>query len=232
MTTTAPAPALHPTRVTGAWDESPTLRALSFAPAGEAGGHTAPGQYVKIIPATGAEGIFALANAPGAGLELLVKRGAPAGDAVAALAPGDEVRITAPIGAGYPIASHEGKDLVLFAAGSGIAPIRAVVRHVLADRDRWGRVRVYYGHRHPEEFAYRGEEQSWRSGAVDLVRVVSRPPAEWRGAAGHVQEVFARDPGALDDSVFYLCGMKGMVNGVIDTLAGLGVERGRVFLNY
>jgi NAD(P)H-flavin reductase len=230
--TTVTAPALHPTRVTGAWDESPTLRALSFAAAGGAAGHSAPGQYVKIIPEGGTEGYFALANAPGSGLELLVKRGAPAGDAIASLAPGDEVRITAPIGAGYPIASHQGKDLVLFAAGSGIAPIRAVVRHVLGDRDRWGRVRVYYGHRHPDEFAYRGEEPSWRSGDVDLVRVVSQPPAGWRGETGHVQDVFARAPGSLDNSVFYLCGMKGMVSGVVEALAGFGIDRERVYLNY
>lgn len=228
--TTAAAPAYQPFRVTRAWDESSTLRALALAPQAE--GHTAPGQYVKVLPGGGAEGTFALANAPGSAVELLVKRGAPAGDALAALSEGDELRVTSAIGPGYPVAAHHGRDLVLFAAGSGIAPIRAVVRHVLGSRGDWGRVRVYYGQRHAGEFAYRAEEGRWRDGAVELVRVVSSQGDDWAGERGHVQQAFARDPGDLAKSVFYLCGMKGMVNGVVETLAGLGVDRGRTYLNY
>lgn len=221
---TSPAPELVAVAVARAWDETPTLRALVLDAAPLVPRHTTPGQYVK-ARARDKEGFFALANAPGAPLELLVKRGGAAADALAALEPGATIEITAPMGKGYPIEQHRGHDLLLVAVGSGIAPIRSVVRHVLADRGRFGAVRVYYGQRRPEDFAYAREEEEWRRQGIELVRV---PSAE----GVYVQDALRASPPPLANCCAYVSGMKPMIAAVTDTLVGLGLERGRVFLNF
>ena len=114
--------------------------------------------------ATSGEAFFALATAPdpGATAELLVKRGGKVSDAlVAAAVPGGTVELTRPFGAGFDVQDAEGRDVLLFAAGSAIAQIRALIQHVITHRNRFGRVTLFYGQRHGAEFAYRAEHLDW-----------------------------------------------------------------------
>ena len=112
-------------QVLDAWDETAAFRGVRVAlPPALARAHERPGQLVKARTDAG-ETYFALASAPdpGATAELLVKRGGNIADAlVAAAAPGRTVALTRPFGAGFPMDEAEGRDVLLFAAGSGIGP--------------------------------------------------------------------------------------------------------------
>jgi NAD(P)H-flavin reductase len=210
--------------VTRVWDETPTLRGVIVDAGDLARGHIAPGQYVKARLGE-AEGFFALASAPGEPLEILVKK-------AGALAPGDRIGMSAPHGAGYPVAAHEGRDLLLFAAGTGIAPIRAVVHQVLRARPRFGAVRLWHGQRAASELAYAREHDAWRAAGVEIVPVVSGADPGWEGARGYVQDVLRAAPPPLARAVAYVCGMKEMEDGVIEVLVGLGMPRDDVHRNY
>jgi NAD(P)H-flavin reductase len=215
-----------------AWDETAELRGLKLdLPEEIARAHVAPGQYVK-LRAGGQEGFFALASPPGAAAELLVKRGAPIGDALAALRAGEPVEVSAVQGRGFPVDAAEGRDLLFFAAGSGITPVRAAVAHALGRRQRFGSMVLFYGQRRPEAFAYASELSAWERAGMEVVRVVSRPDEGWGGARGHVQDALeGRRPATANASAF-LCGMKAMVQAVSDRLIGLGMGRERIHLNY
>jgi NAD(P)H-flavin reductase len=154
----------QPVSVLRAWDETRAFRGVALAlPAALAEAHERPGQVVKARTPAG-EGFFALASAPAAGaVDLLLKRGGKVADALAAAArPGATVELTAPFGNGFPVEEADGRDVLLFAAGSGIAPVRALVQHLLSHRDRFGRATLFYGQRHGAEFAYRDEAVAWR----------------------------------------------------------------------
>ncbi len=224
--------------VVDSWDETPTLRAvrIELAPS-PAASHTLPGQVVKIRMPAG-EGYFALASAPSPSraADLLVKRGGRIADgAIASAVPGGAIEVSAPFGKGFPVAEAEGKDVLLFAAGSGIAPIRSLVQHVLGHRDRFGRVTLFYGQRRGGDFAYRSEHLSWERGGVRVVLCPSREEDAWQGVRGRVQEVarsLAFGGAPPGDAVAFVCGMHTMVDDVRSTLAGAGVPRERVHVNF
>lgn len=231
------AESFEPVAVVAAWDETPALRGLRLTlPAHRASLHTAPGQVVK-VRAGDAVGYFALASAPGAGtVELLVKRGGAVADAlIAQAAPGATVSVSGPSGRGFPVDAAHGKDVLLFAAGSGITPVRSVVQHILAHRAQFGGAALFYGHRGHDEFAYTNEHAAWDQGGVKVVLCSSQAPDGWNGHRGYVQDV-AHALGFLalapENAVAYLCGMKGMVAGVKDVLGRAGVAPDRIFLNY
>jgi NAD(P)H-flavin reductase len=212
-------------RVTRAWSESETLRALAFASEEIAARHTAPGQFVR-VQCSNEENPYALANDPGAAeLELLFKSDTSLTQAMGALAPGDEIVVTAPEGAGFPVAAHAGRDLLLIAAGSGIAPLRAVVHAVLRERARFGAVTLFYGHRELSHFAYRAEWDGWRAGGVEIVPVLS-------GDGGRVQDVVAARRPPLANAVAYLAGMRAMIAETRAVLVGMGLPEERVYLNF
>jgi NAD(P)H-flavin reductase len=217
-------------------DETPTLRALVLDGSDAARHHVQPGQVVKVRNSKG-EGYFALANAPGTGkLELLVRRGGNVGDELVATGhSGARVEASAPFGRGFPVAEGSGRDLLLFAAGSGISPMRSLVQHITRARGGFGRVVLFYGERSDGDFAYAGERDGWITNGVQVVLCCSRPSATWLGEKGYVQDVarqisFARvDAGG---AVAFLCGMKGMVSAVRDALAIAGLPVERTYLNY
>jgi sulfhydrogenase subunit gamma (sulfur reductase) len=224
---------LHPAAVATAWDETRELRGVRLeVPAEVRATHRLPGQYLK-VRAGDKEGYLALASAPGKVPELLVKRGGALGDAIAALEGGAPVSISDAQGKGYPVEENAGRDLLLFAAGSGITPIRALLDHVIAHRPSYGRVLLFYGHRAPGDFAYQQEHATWTAAGIELIKVVSRPDGtDWSGATGHVQDaLLARKP-PVERATAFLCGMKGMVAGVTAALESLGLDKQRIFLNY
>jgi sulfhydrogenase subunit gamma (sulfur reductase) len=224
--------------VVEAWDETRAFRGIRRGlPPALGRAHERPGQVVKVRTAAG-EGFFALATAPHQGgvAELLVKRRAgPIADAViAAAVPGAALDLTRPFGNGFPIEEAEGRDLLLFAAGSGIAPIRAVVQHVEAHRNRFGRVTLFYGQRSGAEFAYRAEYIEWERHGIRVVLCPSGAVDAWPGVRGRVQEVarslaFGGSPPG--ESVAFVSGMTAMVDDVRRTLAAAGVPAGRVHAN-
>ncbi len=234
---------LGPTEYTAAsvleaWDETPAFRGIRLLlPPELAHAHVRPGQVVKVRGRGAGEGFFALASAPGpdGAAELLVKRGGKVADAIAAVPAGGTLELTRPFGAGFPVEDAEGRDLLLFAAGSGIAPIRALVQHVVAHRNRFGRVTLFYGQRRGAEFAYRSEQLEWERRGIRVVLCPSGEDDAWQGLRGRVQEVarslaFGGSPPG--DTVAFVAGMTAMVEDVRATLAGAGIPPERVHANF
>jgi sulfhydrogenase subunit gamma (sulfur reductase) len=230
--------AYHAVPVLEAWDETAAFRAVRLAlPPPLARAHLRPGQVVKVRTATG-EGFFALASAPdpAARADLLVKRGGKVADAlVAGAAAGGPLQLTEPFGNGFPVEAALGRDMLLFAAGSGIAPVRALVQHVLGHRERFNRVTLFYGQRHGAEFAYRREGLAWERGGVRVVLCPSQADDAWEGVRGRVQEVartLAFGGSAPGETCAFVSGMAAMVDDVRHTLAEAGVPKERVYSNF
>ncbi|HET8539103.1 MAG TPA: oxidoreductase [Anaeromyxobacter sp.] len=228
-----------PAPVIDAWDETPAFRGIRLAlPQALAREHVRPGQVVKVHATGAGEAFFALASAPdpGATAELLVKRGGRVADAaIAAAARRGALEITRPFGNGFPIEDAEGCDLLLFAAGSAIAPIRALIQHAVVHRNRFGRVTLFYGQRHGAEFAYRAEHLDWERRGVRVVLCPSGADDAWQGVRGRVQEVartLAFGGGPPGDAVAFVAGMTAMVDDVRATLAGAGIPPDRVHANF
>jgi NAD(P)H-flavin reductase len=224
--------------VQDAWDETPAFRGVRVVlPPALARAHERPGQVVKVRTPAG-EAFFALASAPdpGASAELLVKRGGKVADAlVAGARPGGAVELTRPFGTGFPLGEAEGRDVLLFAAGSGIAPIRALVQHLAVHRNRFGRVTLFYGQRHGGEFAYRAEHLDWERHGIRVVLCPSAEDDAWQGLRGRVQEVaqsLAFGGASPGEAVAFVSGMTAMVEDVRRTLATAGVPPDRVRANF
>jgi NAD(P)H-flavin reductase len=222
--------------VVDAWDETLSLRAVAVELGDLGAAHRVAGQVVRVrVP--GGTGHFALANAPANGRgELLIRRGAPVADELIAEArPGSALELTAPFGQGFPVEAAVGRDLLLFAAGSGIAPIRAVVQEVLARRPEFGHVALFYGERGADSFAFSDEHADWRADNVHVILCSSDPAGGWEGARGYVQDVARSHELAAvhpERTVAFLCGMKPMVIAVRAMLSENGLATERTYLNF
>ena len=182
----------------------------------------------------GKAAFIAIASAPGecafgeGAVELLVKAqsGATAGE-ICALDVGAEVEVSPVMGKGFDLTAVRGRSkAVLFATGSGISPIRALLRSGTLKTDA-GATTLYYGTRDAEATAFLEESASW---PCDVVRVYSEASGK------HVQDVLREDiaSGKIDanDTFAVLCGQKEMADEVIEMLTSAGLPREACVMNF
>jgi NAD(P)H-flavin reductase len=203
-----------------------------------AAAYTTPGQFVQAkTTADGKAGFFALASAPDANnggvVELLIKASGETAEALCAAREGGKILASAPMGKGFKMETipvDAFGRVYLFATGSGISPIKALIESGRLDAPaRSGEVVLYYGTRSPEAMAYADRLSVWE--ADHGVKVV--PVFSGQGE-GYVQEAFAKAGGAGDGAgvAAVLCGQKGMTEAVREALTGAGVPAEAILLNF
>jgi len=129
------------------------------------------------------------------------------------------------------------QNVLLFANGSGIAPIRAAIESGQLNIAAGGRsCRLYYGVKSPSDMPYADRFARWEEAGVAVVPVISRPEdckLEWPGRTGYVQNALEEDGVPIPrNSGALLCGVKGMAESVSDLLKKAGVLEGRILTNF
>jgi sulfhydrogenase subunit gamma (sulfur reductase) len=194
-----------------------------------------PGQ-VAILGVEGVgESYFAIASAPQdkGVLQFLVKDGKGAAGAIFAMKAGDVVQVKGPVGKGFPIDQYKGRDLIIEAVGTAIAPMRGVIRSIVKRRSDFGKVTAIFGVRVPEDFPFRNEMAEWEKAGIETILTVSRPEGTgWEGKEGYVQLHCADVMEDLDKPVALVCGMKDMMQQSREELCRLGVDECDVLTNY
>jgi len=162
-------------------------------------------------------------------LELLVgidERGSPG--AHLALDPGTRLDIEGPIGSFTFPADPQERRFMFIAGGTGIAPLRAMLRHALAIPHR--EIGLMYSARTPDDFAYEDELRALaRVGQIQLRQTVTRTGgADWTGSRGRIGraelEPLVHDPATL----CFVCGPSTLVEGTMKLLEELGIARERI----
>ena len=128
---------------------------------------------------------------------------------------------------------QRGRDLVFTAMGTGVAPLRSALRHVLNRKNDFGRLVVLYGARTPDDFCYRDETQSWEDAGVELRQVISRPDGhDWSGPTGYVQSLLDHVLPELKNPVALVCGSREMIAQTRDRLQQMGFAAEDILTNY
>ena len=194
-----------------------------------------PGQVAILSKEGVGESYFAIASAPEdrKGLEFLVRNGEGVSAFLFTAKVGDSVSGKGPLGKGFPVDNHVGRDLFLSAVGSAIAPLRSVLRSICHRRMEFGKVVLVYGVRQAEEFPLLDEMKEWRTNGIEVILTVSLPEAgTWTGKIGHVQSHFREALGGLRQPVAMICGMEAMIQQSRDELARLGIPPDEILTNF
>jgi ferredoxin-NADP reductase/predicted pyridoxine 5'-phosphate oxidase superfamily flavin-nucleotide-binding protein len=225
-------------------EESRTIRSLHLEPIDGAG--VVPnlaGQHlpIRITPPGAATPVirdYTLSVAPSDGAyRISVKREGVVSSLLHDLAVGELVEARAPAGS-FTIDAAEKRPAVLLAAGVGITPMLAMLRHVVYEGARKRRTRsiwLFYSAHTKAERAFDQEIASLvaaASGAVKLVRLLGDPAGAVAGLdydeEGRIGVELLKTRLHLDDYDFYMCGPPGFMQSVYDGLRDLQVADSRI----
>ncbi|HLA10059.1 MAG TPA: hypothetical protein VJ023_05660 [Pyrinomonadaceae bacterium] len=223
--------------ITNVQEQARETRSFDLMPEGARNNHGVnfvPGQVAVLSVPGEAPAYFAFAGAPeDPELEVLVKRKVGASTRIFDMGPGERVELLQVAGRGFPLDESRGKDLVFVAMGTGVAPLRSALRHVLRRKQDFGQLVVLYGARTPDDFCYSYEIDSWEDAGVELRQVISRPgDHDWSGPTGYVQTLLDHVLPDLSSPVALICGSREMIEQTRDRLMQMGFATHNILTNY
>ena len=199
-----------------------------------------PGQYLDVMLSAGRRRSFSIASAPADGrlIELHVRRASSSGftgQLFDSMHAGTLLRIEGPLGQ-FWLRTGSPRPPLMVGGGTGYAPLRAMLRQLIASGDRRP-VELYWGARDlPDlyEHAWLERLRGERAG-FDYHPVLSAPPAgigrHWAGRCGLVHEGVLADHPDLSGFDVYASGPPAMIEAVRSEFARHGLPREQLFFD-
>lgn len=210
---------------------------LSLRPCGEALAWL-PGQYLDVLLDDGKRRAFSIANAPRPDglVELHVRRVAGGGfseHVFRGLQLGMELQVEAPLGTFVPRADSD-RPMLLVAGGTGFAPIKAIIEHLLrqyAERPAPRPVQLYWGARTPADLYLEPLVQEWALRPwFDYQAVLSEaePGDPWH-RRGLVHEAVLADHPELSGYDLYMSGPPALIDAGRHAFVDAGLPPDRLY---
>jgi ferredoxin-NADP reductase len=147
------------------------------------------------------------------------------------LRPGDQLELRGPIGGYFVWEADLGGPVLLLAGGSGIVPLRCILRHRAAIQSSVA-ARLLYSARRISEVIYRDELADLASDdGVDVRFTLTREqPDGWDGYARRIDRELLAELAwpAGDQPLTYICGPTAFVETAANTLVELGQDAARI----
>lgn len=142
---------------------------------------------------------------------------------------GDPCELMAPFGQ-FTFREGEANRLCLIGGGSGVTPIRAILR-AIADQRFSVEARLLYFNRSEKDIIFHREflEMPQAHSGIRVSFALTDPPPGWAGLTGRISaELIDVALGDFTPDLVFLCGPPPMTELTIELLTARGIERGQI----
>jgi len=142
---------------------------------------------------------------------------------------GDAVPVAGPLGK-FTLPEQINNDLCLIATGTGIAPLRSMLHHIINQNIPHKNIYLIFGCRTTQDILYKLEMEELTSEYpyFSFIPVLSRPNEDWTGAHGYVHHVYEQIFADKRPATFYLCGWKNMIMEARERLTAMGYDKSQI----
>jgi ferredoxin-NADP reductase len=215
-------------------DETAQVRTLRLEIPGWPGHRAGQHLDIRLTADDGyqAERAYSIASAPGEPLAITVERlddGEVSPYLTEEVRAGDQIEVRGPIGGYFVWEPALGAPLLLAAGGSGIVPLRSMLR-LRSQTGSQVPVRLLYSSRSLDDVIYRSEIDTPAAGVTVFHTLTRSRPPGWTGYARRVDEKMLTEVAwpAADKPLAYVCGPTSFVETVAAGLVELGYPPVRV----
>ncbi|MEL6556315.1 MAG: ferredoxin-NADP reductase [Cyanobacteria bacterium J06621_11] len=162
---------------------------------------------------------------------------------------GQKVKITGPVGKEMLLSDDPNANIVMMGTGTGIAPFRAYLWRMFKDREKEanpdyqfnGKAWLIFGIPKTENILYKEELEEMQAKYPDnfeLTYAISREQKNSEGGRMYIQHRVAENAARLwemvqqDNTYVYICGLKGMEDGIDEAMAAEASKAGIEWSDY
>jgi len=192
-----------------------------------------PGQFVEMSLLGIGEAPISITSSPShqGFLEFTIRAVGKLTKAIHNLKPGDRVYLRGPYGNSFPFEDVKGRDLAFIAGGIGLPPLRSLINLVFDNREDFGKVKILYGARTPDELCFKEELKTWQGiNGTEVLLTVDTPDETWAGNTGVVTELWEKACISPSNCVAFVCGPPVMIRFVIEKLIRTGFNNKNIYV--
>ena len=189
-----------------------------------------PGQFLEVSVLNIGEAPISICSYSKQYTEILVRAVGNVTHHICSLKERDSLFIRGPYGKGYPMDKLKDRNIVIIAGGTGIAPLRSVIKYIEQNRNNFYDISIFLGFRTPREILFKRDLKLWEK-LFNLSISIDKPCKEWRKNVGFVHTIvdqfnFERDTVAL------ICGPPLMMKAVTEILKKKNFKDENIFMSY
>lgn len=146
---------------------------------------------------------------------------------------GAHIGLRGPFGTYWPLDRAKGRDIVFITAGLGCAPVTSSIRHVVANRDHYGRLVIMQSVRYRNEGLWEPQYDQWRAlPDTQVLLTASRDKTRWPNwELGRVGVLLDKADYDKQNCIVMMCGPDAMMHDTAATIAALGVPGENIYLS-
>ncbi len=190
-----------------------------------------PGQFFEVsIPGIG-ECPLASCSYNKEYVDLLTKKVGNVTTAMFQLKKGDVIYIRGNYGNGWPIKRLIGKNLILIAGGTGLAPITSMIEYIEQNRKQFKNIVIYFGFRNENFILLKERIKNWKKKfnlTITLDHKISNQE-EFVCQTGFIHELLAKDKPSIKETIALMCGPEIMMQCSTDKLISKGLKPNRIY---
>lgn len=194
-----------------------------------------PGQFVEVsLLGLGEVPISICSSARRMGFfELCIRNAGRVTSAIHRLEHGSVVGIRGPYGNGFPMKQFYNRDLLLVAAGLGMAPLRSVFLYALDNRWLFGNITIINSAKFGKDLLFQKELKAMKDIAtaenISIIQTATRNP-EYEGLHGRATAHFDKVNVNPENCAVAMCGPPAMYKGMFEELIARGYDPRYIFV--
>jgi len=192
-----------------------------------------PGQTISLTVAPGTFRPMSIASPPQERSRITtfqdISPGGPGSQWMLRIREGDTLEFMGPLGR-FTADYQSPRKKVLIATGTGIAPYWSMLYDTTETKISDENIALYWGLRYKEDMYLTDEIAQLKQERKNLAYyfVLSKPPDDWQGLRGHINEYVFANEKTLTNCDFYLCGNNAMIRDMESALLVKGVPKEQI----
>lgn len=152
------------------------------------------GQFLEIsLPGVG-EAPISISDFGDGYIDLTIRKVGKLTDKVFNLEEGDYINVRGPYGKGFSLDNYKGKNLIIVAGGTGLAPVRSIINYFYDNIEELKSFKLISGFKSPKDILFKEDIERWKS-KIDVIITVDKGDEKWKDNTGFVTEYIRK----LDD---------------------------------
>jgi anaerobic sulfite reductase subunit B len=195
-------------------------------------GDVKPGQFFEVsIPKYG-EAPISVSEIGKDYVDLTIRRVGVVTDIIHSFFPGDSLFLRGPYGNGFDVNIFEGKEVIVAAGGSGLAPVKGIVDYFAEKPERASGFTIIAGFKSPRDILFKKDIEKWKN-SVDVLITVDGAEENYRGNVGLITKYV---PGLkiedTDNATVVVVGPPMMMKFTIAEFLKRGIKEENIWVSY
>ena len=195
-------------------------------------GDVKPGQFFEVsIPKYG-EAPISVSEIGENYVDLTIRKVGKVTDVIHTFFPGQNFFMRGPYGNGFDVDLFKGKELIVAAGGTGLAPVKAVVDYFVDNKDEVKDITIVCGFKSPSDILFRDDFKKWKD-EIKTILTVDNGGEGYTGNVGLITE-YIKDIKIenIEEANVIVVGPPMMLKFTLQELLNRGIKEENIWVSY